>query len=34
MPKDNLRDKVDGNQLDLSLSDITVVPVKEMVRLE
>ncbi len=31
MPKDSLRDKVDGNALDLSLSNLTVVPVREMV---
>uniref|UniRef100_A0A2K6A535 Leucine rich repeat containing 59 n=2 Tax=Cercopithecinae TaxID=9528 RepID=A0A2K6A535_MANLE len=27
----NLRDKLDGNELDLSLSDLNEVPVKELV---
>ena len=31
MPKDNFRDRLDGNELDLSLSNLSVVPVKEMV---
>lgn len=28
---ESLRDKVDGNELDLSLSNLTEVPVKELV---
>lgn len=31
MPKDNLKDKLEGNELDLSLSNLSVVPVKELV---
>ncbi|KAI0226942.1 hypothetical protein LSAT2_022644 [Lamellibrachia satsuma] len=30
MPKDNLKDKLEGNELDLSLSNLSVVPVKEL----
>ena len=33
MPKDNIRDYLDGNELDLSLHNLTSVPVKELVRL-
>ena len=29
--KENLKDKLDGNELDLSLSNLTTVPVKELV---
>ena len=32
MPLENIRDKIDGNECDLSLSDLTTVPVKELVR--
>ena len=32
MPLETIRDKIDGNECDLSLSDLTVVPVKELVR--
>ncbi len=28
---ENIKDKIDGNELDLSLSDLTEVPVKELV---
>ena len=31
MPKSNLKDKLDGDQLDLSLSDLSSVPVKDIV---
>lgn len=31
MPKDNLKDKLDGNELDLSLNNLEAVPVKELV---
>ena len=31
MPKDNLKDKLEGNELDLSLNNLTEVPVKELV---
>ncbi len=31
MPKDSIKDKIDGKECDLSLSDLTVVPVKELV---
>ena len=31
MPKESIKDKVDGNTLDLSLNDLLVVPVKEIV---
>jgi len=31
MPKENLKDKLEGNELDLSLSNLTTVPVKELV---
>ncbi|CAC5423961.1 Leucine-rich repeat-containing protein 59 [Mytilus coruscus] len=30
MPKENLKDKLDGNELDLGLSNLTTVPVKEL----
>ncbi|KAK7096725.1 leucine-rich repeat-containing protein 59-like [Littorina saxatilis] len=30
MPKDNLKDKLDGNELDLSLNNLEAVPVKEL----
>ncbi|XP_046542494.1 LOW QUALITY PROTEIN: leucine-rich repeat-containing protein 59-like [Haliotis rubra] len=30
MPKDNLREYLDGNELDLSLNNLSVVPVKEL----
>ncbi|XP_046334725.2 leucine-rich repeat-containing protein 59-like [Haliotis rufescens] len=30
MPKDNLRENLDGNELDLSLNNLSVVPVKEL----
>lgn len=30
MPKSSLRDKLEGNELDLSMSDLEVVPVKEL----
>ncbi|XP_061189408.1 leucine-rich repeat-containing protein 59-like [Saccostrea echinata] len=30
MPKDNLRDKLEGNELDLSLNNLDTVPVKEL----
>lgn len=33
MPKDNLKDKLDGNELDLSLNNLEVVPVKELAAL-
>ena len=33
MPKDSLKDKVEGNELDLSLSQLTTVPVRELVSL-
>ncbi|KAL5012278.1 hypothetical protein ScPMuIL_010829 [Solemya velum] len=33
MPKENLKDKLDGNELDLSLNNISVVPVKELAAL-
>ncbi|XP_033116211.1 leucine-rich repeat-containing protein 59-like [Anneissia japonica] len=33
MSKDNLKDKLDGNELDLSLSNLTKVPVKELAAL-
>ena len=32
MPKESIKDKVDGNECDLSLNNLTVVPVKELVR--
>lgn len=32
MPKESLRDKLDGNELDLSISNIDTPPVKELVR--
>lgn len=28
---ENIKDKIDGNEVDLSLSDLTEVPVKELV---
>lgn len=31
MPKENLKEKLDGNELDLSLNNLTTVPVKELV---
>ena len=31
MSLESIRDKIDGNECDLSLSDLTVVPVKELV---
>lgn len=31
MPKENLKDKLEGNELDLGLSNLTTVPVKELV---
>ena len=31
MKKDSLRDHLDGNELDLSLSNLTKVPVKDLV---
>ena len=31
MPKDSIKDKLNGNELDLSLSDMEVIPVKELV---
>ena len=31
MSKGNLKDKLDGNELDLSLSNLEVVPVKDIV---
>ena len=31
MPKDSLKDKLDGNELDLSLNNLEVVPVKDLV---
>nr|KAG5688088.1 hypothetical protein BaRGS_002693 [Batillaria attramentaria] len=33
MPKDSLKDKLDGNELDLSLNNLEVVPVKELAAL-
>ncbi|WAQ98664.1 LRC59-like protein, partial [Mya arenaria] len=30
MPKDNLKDKLEGNEIDLSLNNLTAVPVKEL----
>lgn len=32
MPRENLKEKLDGNELDLSLNNLTQVPVKELVR--
>ena len=32
MPKESIKDKLDGKELDLSLGDLTTVPVKELVR--
>lgn len=29
---ENIKDNIDGNELDLSLSDLTEVPVKELVK--
>ena len=34
MSKESLKDKLDGNELDLSLSNLTKVPVKELVSLK
>ncbi len=31
MPKEGLKEKLDGNELDLSLCELTSVPVKELV---
>ena len=31
MPKESLKDKLDGNELDLGLSNLTTVPVKDLV---
>jgi len=31
MPRDNLKEKLEGNELDLSLNNITEVPVKQLV---
>lgn len=31
MPKENLKDLLDGNELDLSLNNLTTVPVKDLV---
>ena len=31
MPRENLKDKLDGNELDLSLNNLSVVPVSELV---
>ena len=31
MPKEGLKDKLDGNELDLSLSNLEIVPVAELV---
>ena len=31
MPKDSLKDKLEGNELDLSLNNLDTVPVKELV---
>ena len=31
MPLESIKDKVDGNECDLSLNDLTAVPVKELV---
>lgn len=33
MPKENLKDKLDGNELDLSLNNLTAVPVKDLVKI-
>ncbi len=33
MPKEGIRDKVEGNECDLSLSGLSAVPVKELVNL-
>ncbi|BFZ15019.1 hypothetical protein BsWGS_18058 [Bradybaena similaris] len=33
MPKETLRDKLDGNELDLSMSSLEIVPVKELAAL-
>lgn len=30
MPKENLKDKLDGDELDLSLNDLAIIPVKEI----
>lgn len=32
MPKENLKEKLEGNELDLSLNNITTVPVKDLVK--
>ena len=34
MPKENLKDLLDGNELDLSLNNLTTVPVKDLVSLD
>ena len=31
MPKESLKDKLDGNELDLSLSSLETIPVNELV---
>ena len=31
MPKESIKDKLEGKELDLSLSSLTTVPVKEIV---
>ena len=31
MPKESIKDKLDGNELDLSLNDLSTVPVKDLV---
>ena len=31
MPLESIKDKVDGNECDLSLNDLTAVPVKKLV---
>ena len=31
MPKESIKDKLDGNELDLSLGDLSTVPVKDLV---
>lgn len=34
MPKENLKDKLDGNELDLGLNNLTTVPVKDLVSIK
>ena len=31
MPKESLKDKLEGNELDLSMSELQTIPVKEIV---